>query len=71
MPIRQLFSQKLRQRRTELKISQTDLAMAAGVHRTSIGAYEDGKRTSTLGAGVKCHFLLIHSRPPSTAAHLQ
>lgn len=50
MNIRQPFSQRLRQRRTELKISQTDLALAIGVHRTSIGAYEDGKRTPTLDA---------------------
>ena len=48
MDYMKLFSTRLRKRREELKLSQTDLGNAVGVHRTSIGAYEDGKRMPTL-----------------------
>ncbi len=41
------FSARLRSRRVALGLSQIDLGKSTGVHRTSIGAYEDGKRTPT------------------------
>lgn len=42
------FGQKVRQERTNLGISQEELAARAGVHRTYIGMVERGEKNVTL-----------------------
>jgi len=41
------FATRLRNRREALNLSQSQLGKAVGVHRSSISAYEDEKRTPT------------------------
>jgi len=42
------FGQKVRQRRSELGLSQEELASRAGVHRTYIGMIERAEKNITL-----------------------
>ena len=42
------FGQKVRERRTELGLSQEELASRAGVHRTYIGMVERAEKNITL-----------------------
>lgn len=41
------FSHRLRRKRESLKMSQTDLGRAVGVHRSTIADYEQRKRVPT------------------------
>ena len=47
MEMMKLFSDRLRSTREMLKMSQTDLGRAVGVHRSSIADYEQTKRMPT------------------------
>lgn len=42
------FGQKVRERRTSLRLSQEELAARAGVHRTYIGMIERAEKNITL-----------------------
>ncbi len=46
--ILQAFGKAVRERRIALKLSQEDLAEAAGVHRTYVGMIERGEKNITL-----------------------
>lgn len=48
MIITQVFGENVRETRKKLGISQDDLAVRAGLHRTYIGAVERGERNITL-----------------------
>jgi transcriptional regulator with XRE-family HTH domain len=42
------FGEKVRERRTEMHLSQEDLAELAGVHRTYVGMIERAEKNITL-----------------------
>lgn len=56
----QLFSERLRLRRTRLNLTQPELAEKSGVSMRSIVAYEGGDTTPTLKQAQKLAAALLH-----------